>query len=93
MLLRFRCKSLGYSFLFRFSYEAAVCGGIPVINALQTDFVADEITSVMGIMNGRMQCISLSRHYVSLLRSVHFDTQVLPTSCCQRWKMKALITA
>lgn len=37
---------------FRFSYEAAVCGGIPVINALQTDFVADDITNVMGIMNG-----------------------------------------
>lgn len=39
--------------LCRFCYEAAVCGGIPVINALQTDFVADEITNVMGIMNGQ----------------------------------------
>ena len=37
----------------RFSYEAAVCGGIPVINALQTDFVADDINKVMGIMNGK----------------------------------------
>jgi len=36
----------------KFSYEAAVCGGIPVIHTLQTDFVADNITKIMGIMNG-----------------------------------------
>jgi homoserine dehydrogenase len=36
----------------RLGYEAAVCGGIPIIRALQEDFVADEITSLSGIMNG-----------------------------------------
>ena len=34
------------------SYEAAVCGGIPIIHALQADFFADTIKKVMGIMNG-----------------------------------------
>lgn len=36
----------------RFNYEAAVCGGIPIIHTLQTDFLADSIQKVMGIMNG-----------------------------------------
>lgn len=35
-----------------FSYEAAVCGGIPIIHSLQADFFADNIKKVMGIMNG-----------------------------------------
>jgi homoserine dehydrogenase len=35
-----------------FNYEAAVCGGIPIINAVKHDYVGDEITSIMGIMNG-----------------------------------------
>lgn len=36
----------------KFCYEAAVCGGIPVIHALHSDFLGDDITKVMGIMNG-----------------------------------------
>ena len=28
----------------KFNYEAAVCGGIPIIHSLQTDFLADKIT-------------------------------------------------
>lgn len=35
-----------------FRYEAAVCGGIPVIRSLQSDFVGDEIQMVSGIING-----------------------------------------
>lgn len=35
-----------------FRYEAAVCGGIPIIRSLQTDFVGDEITMLSGIING-----------------------------------------
>jgi len=35
-----------------FRYEAAVCGGIPVIRSLQSDFVGDEITMLSGIING-----------------------------------------
>lgn len=41
-----------FFFFLRFAYEAAVCGGIPIIHTLQSDFVADQITKVMGIMNG-----------------------------------------
>jgi homoserine dehydrogenase len=50
----------------RFGYEAAVCGGIPIINTLQTTYFGDRITDVRfltdlfltdvpqikGIMNG-----------------------------------------
>lgn len=35
-----------------FRYEAAVCGGIPIIRSLQSDFVGDEIQTVSGIING-----------------------------------------
>ena len=35
-----------------FNYEAAVCGGIPIIHSLQTDFMADKVTKIRGIMNG-----------------------------------------
>ena len=35
-----------------FRYEAAVCGGIPIIRSLQADFVGDEITQLSGIING-----------------------------------------
>jgi homoserine dehydrogenase len=35
-----------------FQFEAAVCGGVPIIHSLQTDFLADSIHKVMGIMNG-----------------------------------------
>ena len=36
----------------RLGYEAAVCGGIPIINALATAYAGDQITSVAGICNG-----------------------------------------
>jgi homoserine dehydrogenase len=36
----------------QFAYEAAVCGGIPIINSLQNDFYGDRIRKVRGIMNG-----------------------------------------
>jgi homoserine dehydrogenase len=35
-----------------FNFEAAVCGGIPIIHTLHSDFFSDDITKVMGIMNG-----------------------------------------
>lgn len=35
-----------------FRYEAAVCGGIPIINSLQSDFVGDDISMISGIING-----------------------------------------
>ena len=35
-----------------FRYEAAVCGGIPVIRSMQSDFVGDDIKQMSGIING-----------------------------------------
>ena len=35
-----------------FGYEAAVCGGIPIINVLHHNYMGDSITKVCGIMNG-----------------------------------------
>jgi homoserine dehydrogenase len=35
-----------------FRYEAAVCGGIPVIRSMQSDFVGDDVTMLSGIING-----------------------------------------
>jgi homoserine dehydrogenase len=35
-----------------FRYEAAVCGGIPVIRSLQTDYVGDDVSMLSGIING-----------------------------------------
>jgi len=35
-----------------FRYEAAVCGGIPIIRSMQSDFVGDDITLMSGIING-----------------------------------------
>eukprot|EP00922_Rhytidocystis_sp_ex-Travisia-forbesii_P021036 GHVS01030872.1.p1 GENE.GHVS01030872.1~~GHVS01030872.1.p1 ORF type:complete len:498 (-),score=78.80 GHVS01030872.1:316-1698(-) len=35
-----------------FMYEAAVCGGIPIISVIRRSLVCDTITKVVGIMNG-----------------------------------------
>lgn len=35
-----------------FRYEAAVCGGIPIIRSMLTDYVGDDITMLSGIING-----------------------------------------
>jgi len=35
-----------------FRYEAAVCGGIPIIRSLQADFVGDSLHKMAGIING-----------------------------------------
>lgn len=35
-----------------FRYEAAVCGGIPIIRSMLTDFVGDEVSMMSGIING-----------------------------------------
>lgn len=36
----------------QFRFEAAVCGGIPIIRSLQSDFLGDEVSKVSGIING-----------------------------------------
>lgn len=35
-----------------FRYEAAVCGGIPIIRSMQSDFPGDDIEMLSGIING-----------------------------------------
>jgi len=35
-----------------FRYEAAVCGGIPIIRSMQSDLVGDDVTMISGIING-----------------------------------------
>lgn len=35
-----------------FRYEAAVCGGIPIIRSMQSDFPGDDIAMLSGIING-----------------------------------------
>ena len=35
-----------------FKYEAAVCGGIPIIRSMQSDFVGDDVHMMSGIING-----------------------------------------
>jgi len=36
----------------QFGFEAAVCGGIPIIHALQNDFLGDDVVQLSGIING-----------------------------------------
>lgn len=36
----------------QFGFEAAVCGGIPIIHALQRDFIGDDVQQLSGIING-----------------------------------------
>jgi len=43
-----------------FLYEAAVCGGIPIINTIQSGLRGDSINRIVGIMNGTTNYI-LSR--------------------------------
>jgi len=35
-----------------FRFEAAVCGGIPVIRSMQSDFPGDQVSMLSGIING-----------------------------------------
>ncbi|MDD5613693.1 MAG: homoserine dehydrogenase [Candidatus Omnitrophica bacterium] len=44
------CASKDNNVTFRF--EAAVCGGVPIISGLSESLVANEIKSVLGIVNG-----------------------------------------
>ena len=41
-------------------YEAAVCGGIPIVHALQRDYACDRVERLAGILNGTTNFI-LSR--------------------------------
>jgi len=36
----------------KFGFEASVCGGIPVIHALQRDFLPDRVKRLSGVFNG-----------------------------------------
>ena len=36
----------------KFGFEASVCGGIPIIHALQRDFIPDRVKRLSGVFNG-----------------------------------------
>ena len=65
-----------------FGYEAAVCGGIPIISALQSAYAGDKITSVCGIMNGTtnyMLCaMEAGADYAEVLKEVRGLGAVVP---------------
>ena len=67
-----------------FNFEAAVCGGVPIIHALHTDFLADDVTSIMGIMNGT---VSLSRDIVCIttFAVIIMGSRNYPYYCNQRY--------
>jgi homoserine dehydrogenase len=50
----------------RIGFEAAVCGGIPCIQALRTGLVGNRIDSVMGILNGTTNYILTKMHDLGL---------------------------
>jgi len=39
------------------SFEAGVCGGIPIVRAIRDGYVGSEISQMMGIVNGTCNCI------------------------------------
>ena len=57
----------------QFTYEAAVCGGIPIINSLQTDFPGDEITQKYQLYIFKTVFVYLTREgtFVIVLRYLH----------------------
>ena len=49
----------------KFHYEAAVCGGIPIINTFKRGLSVDKITKVAGIMNGTTNYIMTKMAYTT----------------------------
>lgn len=50
-----------------FNFEASVCGGIPIIQPLKTSMAANDIRSVMGIVNGT------TNYMLSKMSNEHLD--------------------
>lgn len=50
-----------------FMFEASVCGGIPIIGPLKTSMAANQITSIMGIVNGT------TNYMLSKMANEHLD--------------------
>lgn len=48
----------------KFAYEAAVCGGIPIIHTLQNDYLGDQVSQV-----GAMRWFGTSKWHGSIDRS------------------------
>lgn len=50
-----------------FMFEASVCGGIPIIGPLKTSMAGNQITSIMGIVNGT------TNYMLSKMADEHLD--------------------
>ena len=50
-----------------FMFEASVCGGIPIIGPLKTSMAGNQITSIMGIVNGT------TNYMLSKMSDEHLD--------------------
>jgi len=81
----------------RFAYEAAVCGGIPIIQILQSCYAGDVIHQVMGVLNGTTNyCIDKMEHG-SDLESALLEAQDLgfaeadPTADIEGYDIRAKI--
>ena len=57
----------------KFSFEAAVCGGIPIIHALHSDFMADSITKVCAALR--------SPPLITLTAALHICRREREDSC------------
>ena len=64
-------------------YEAAVAGGIPCIKALSEGLAGNEITRVMGVMNGTCNYI------LTRMQSANLDYQTVFTECEQLGYLEA----
>ena len=64
-------------------YEAAVCGGIPIIHTLQRDYIGDSIQQIAGIMNGTTNFMLSAMEADGMIISCY--TLLFPPSliCCQ----------
>jgi hypothetical protein len=51
-----------------FAYEAAVCGGIPIVHALQSDFLCDDIMSIRG----KYPCVCICYVWSLVSETCHF---------------------
>ena len=64
----------------KFMYEAAVGGGIPIINALQTTYPPDSISRISGILNGttnfmlsKVGCVRVFCVFCAMMRCVIYS--------------------
>lgn len=60
-----------------FGFEAAVCGGIPIIHALQRDFLSDRVRRMAGIFNGTTNFILSSMELEKVRPASHIPHRLI----------------